>query len=87
MATLKFGQDRERRPNPLVELHDGFEAANGDQVPAYLRIVKFKKDASGKNTATSINVSVAYAKTLAEDILAAVESAETIMSDSVVEAQ
>jgi hypothetical protein len=73
---LKFGQDRERRPNPLVELHPGFTAANGDAVQPYARLVKFKK-VDGRNTATSFNVSVSALGDLIADLTAAKERAES----------
>ena len=73
---MRFGQDRERRPNPLVELHPGFTAANGDVVGPYLRLVKFtRKD--GKTTATSFNVSVTAGDDLVSDIQAALAKARS----------
>jgi len=73
---MRFGQDRERRPNPLVELHPGFTASNGDAVQPYVRLVKFtKKD--GKNTATSFNTSVSNIDNLIADLQAAKERAES----------
>jgi hypothetical protein len=72
---LKYGQDRERRPNPLVERHPGFTASNGDAVEGYLRIVKFKK-VDGKNTATSFNVSLSKVPELIGDLQAALDGPE-----------
>lgn len=73
---MRFGQDRERRPNPLVELHPGFTAANGDTVQPYVRLVKFRKE-DGQNKATSFNVSIALVNDLIADLQAAKARAES----------
>jgi len=73
---MRFGQDRERRPNPLVELHPGFTAANGDAVQPYARLVKFKK-VDGINKATSFNVSVSSLPDLIADLESALKRANS----------
>ena len=72
---MKFGQERERRPNPLVELHPGFEGKDGTQVEAYVTLTKFKRDASGKWTVSKFNTSVSNIPTLIRDLEAAEEAA------------
>lgn len=76
MSVLKFGGGRERRPNPLVELHSGFTAANGDTVAPYVRSVKFSKK-DGRNIATSFNVSITGLRDYIADLQAALERAES----------
>lgn len=48
MSVLKFGSGQGgRKPNPLVELHPGFEA-EGKQTSPYLRLVKFALRTDGQ---------------------------------------
>lgn len=72
---MKYGQDREGRPNPLVEKHPGFTAANGDEVGPYVRIVKFRRT-EGKWTSQAISVALTRLPNLIADLTAALEDSE-----------